>query len=364
MDFDSSIFDNSQIEPGSTGYTVDSIISAIGLSKSYEIDAILGNIGTTSYLVSALIRQEKATYSYLLDAVVVLDKLNDPRFKESIINSIMISLGRACDAASQAIASMGIRMQLPYASPEDLDEHWATILGLRRRSEESDESFRSRLMTRLYIMKSSGTIPEISTIIDTILGIKNASTLTPYWPGDLVITWNSYEAMRAGEAKYPALKEALDNMVAAGFSWITHFPYKEYSVDALVFGEESLSYFLDAGVEKPKTKIYRISADIFDTGTAPYDLDGFLEIEHTISERLDFRGVAERVVPYSLDALGETSHWKDYSLDGDLEANLSEPESVDAIVEKTGIVDYYHLDAMAEGKRKGFYLISAAVVEE
>jgi hypothetical protein len=51
------------------------------------------------------------------------------------------------------------------------------------------------------------------------------------WPAEVRVNWNSINAMKAAESNYAVIKEALDGMLAAGVSWSTAFPYKEYNLD-------------------------------------------------------------------------------------------------------------------------------------
>ncbi len=174
MIFDSGVFDEEAIEDLLQYYTLDSILEAIAKPASYQIGTNLGNVHAAPYHITTSILRPFASYS--LDCILIMDK-NDPRFVESIINAVLWSYARASEELSQAISMMGLRLQLPYAVPEDLDLYWSRILRLKRRYGESDEDFRERLATRLAIMKSSGTKSECEAILDHILGLPGGSRL-------------------------------------------------------------------------------------------------------------------------------------------------------------------------------------------
>jgi hypothetical protein len=213
MIFDEGIFDVSLFEDGIPIYTLDVIIQELKKPATYQADALVMETKAVHYNIATLIdAYPSATYS--LDTLLVMDP-GDARFQESIINAMIWSYGRALEELSESIATMGLRLTLPNAVPEDLDLYWAKILGLKRRYQEKDSDFRARLTTRLAIMKSSGTAPECQAIIDHILGLDGASRLEPYWPAEVRVCWTSPAAMRLAKANYPALKEAIDDMIAA-----------------------------------------------------------------------------------------------------------------------------------------------------
>jgi hypothetical protein len=358
MIFDEGIFDEDLIEDFLQQYTVDAILEAVNQPVSYSVDAYCGDNHTLVYLLDAIVRKPYA--SYLLDAIIVMEK-NDPRFQESIINAIIHSYSKAVEDLRQAIATMGLRLQLPYAIPEDLDQYWAKMLCLRRRYGEADEDFRSRLITRLAIMKSSGTKAECEAIINSILGMQNAVDLRIYWPAEVRVNWTSFQAMIAAEEKYDALKEALDTMLAAGISWSTAFPYKQYNVDAILEGWHSFSYSLDHYASKQKSALYFVRADIFDTGSTSVDIDVCLETMHIVTERLDALVHATRTRAAQIDVNIEETHDESYSIDCILKLKKSKSYSVDLISEADG-KDIYRVDGMVEYSHRMPYLVAVNLV--
>ena len=358
MIFDDGIFDEDLIEDYLFHYTLDAIVQAVNQPKSYNVDAILGDIHTIEYRLGGTI-QKIPQMSYLIDVLLVLEK-SDPRFQESIINAVIKSYARRIAELKTAIATMGLRLQLPYATPDDLDEYWSSIIGLYRRYGEDDETFRSRLMTRLSIMKSSGTKAECEDILNNILGMQDAVDLVIYGGAEVRVNWSSYQAMITAEAKYTAVKEALDLMIAAGVSWSTAFPYKTYDVDAYLMGQHSTDYTLDVNVSKPKSCLYLVRTDIFDTGTLSQDLDALLETSHQLTERIDAWIKADRSKSQMVDANIEIPHTQSYEMDGLLQKSGEQSYDVDAISEKLQS-DQYNIDAFASMKRRSSYLITAEV---
>lgn len=347
MIFDQGIFDSDLLdgEQFLHYYSIDAIIQAISVPASYELDATLVQSSYHRYQVDALIAMERS----------------DTRFRESIINAIIHSYARACEELSETISLMGLRLQLPYATSDDLDQYWSKILGLRRRYQESDEDFRARLATRLSIMKSSGTKPECEAIIDSILSMKNASEIRTYWPAEVRVNWRSFQAMIRAEERYAAVREALDSMLATGVSWSTSFPYKAYPVDANLMGRHSTSYLLDLGISRQKLSLYLVRTDIFDTRSTLADLDALIETAHQTSEPLDLLLKATRSSIVQLDANISETHERSYQLDVILRQRKYASYETDALAEIQRELRFYKVDAFAQRSRSGAYLVTVDV---
>ncbi|MHB8123473.1 MAG: hypothetical protein ACYDG4_15120 [Desulfuromonadaceae bacterium] len=294
---------------------------------------------------------------YILDALLIREK--GPH--ESIINALVWSFGRVIEDLSMAISLVGLRMQLPYATTEDLDLYWAPILGLHRRSIESDSDYRQRLMTRLAILKSSGTKPEGEAILNNILGMPNAVRLDTYWPAEVRVGWNSYTAMRRAEERYAAISETLGDMLAAGITWSTSFPYKTYNMDVMMDGQAKTYYSLDTGLALPKWAMYLMRVDIFNQGAADDYLDACLETSHTLLSMMDAKLWTQRARSYSADAKLMVSHAKNDTLDVHLRQIRSKSDSMDVVAEAQ-ITNFYDLAAWAEANRRGFYQMAVELV--
>ena len=360
MEFDEGIFDESDLLENPTHYPIDALLDTTK-EKIDSVDAIIGNITRKPYLVSSTIINNHVTAQYLIDAVLILDK-NGPRFKESIINAILISCGKACERLAQDIANTGNRLKLAHCSGPDLDDYWATMLQLRRRYQETDLTYRYRLMARLAVMKSSGTMAEIRAAIDTILGMENAATLRSYWPGELRITWNSYTAIREAEAKFEALTEALNDMVMAGITWTTSFPYKPYDVDVFLYGPKRNEVQVDVFLEKPKEKLYNLVVDFFDVGEKPYELDCYAETVHDKSQLVATKLVAVPEKEVLVDGFFEAPHVKSYQNETRLVSRKAKNDTVDSVLTKD-IGLPYRVEGLLERKRRYPYLVSVVISE-
>ncbi|MGB5101047.1 MAG: hypothetical protein WBN94_10685 [Methanothrix sp.] len=360
MIFDEGLFDQDLIEDFLQHYTLDAIIELPGKPTSYEMDAIVGDAHTTQYLLDSSILDYNLFASYMLDVVLVLGR-NDPRFQESIINAIVWSYGQELERLSESISLMGLRLSLQNAVSDDLDLYWAKILGLKRRYNETTEDFRVRLAARLAIMKSSGTKPECESILDHILGMRGAARLETYWPGEVRLCWNSYTAMRRAQEQYAAVKGAMDDMIAAGVSWSTAFPWISYLLDTNINGKKNFPYLMDAGVTGSKYSLYLLNVDIFERNAATVDLDAYLEEGHTISSRMDALLTINPAKLQQLDALVEIGHSATYQNDAIALERRSKSEYVDAVLEKN-LPRYYNIDLITEGARRGSYLLSVDLV--
>ena len=358
MIFDEGIFDEESFEDLIQNYTLDVILEEIAKPVSYQLDVQFGGIGSHSYLLDVSFYEPKT--SYLIDAVLVQDQ-NNPKFQETIINAIIWACGRATEKLSETISLMGLRLQLPYATTSDLDLYWSKILAMKRRHGESDDDFRQRLTIRLSIMKSSGTKPECEVILNNILGMVNAVDLESYWPAEVRVNWNSFWAMKTAESKYDAIKEALDGMLAAGVSWSTSFPYKEYTLDANLIGRHSTSYSVDTGVSRENECIYLNRVDIVDQNSASEDLDVYLETSHSHEQRMDALVRAIRSKSELLDTNLSQEHPTDYDIDVVLKQKRTKNQEMDATLEamRSG---YYQTDMIAEIAHRRFYALSVNLV--
>jgi hypothetical protein len=357
MIFDFGLFDSDLVEDFLQHYTLDAILEEIGKPVSYQLDTLIGDALSVYYLLDVNIYKPFTTYQ--LDTILVLDR-NNPKFQESIINAIVWSCGRATEKLSEAISLMGLRLLLPYATSDDLDLYWAKILGMKRRYGEGTEDFRKRLSTRLAIMKSSGTKPECEAILNSLLGMTNAVNLKTYWPAEVRVEWNSFWAMKSAEANFSVISETLDEMLAAGVTWSTSFPYKQYNLDAFLIGKHPANYSIDAGISKEKYCSYLLRTDIFDTGSTDYDLDTNLEAVHGLTERLDALVRAIRSKTELLSANISEPHDKSYQIDGVLKQKKTKSYEVDSISEakRSGV---YRMDGMTECGHRIPYLLTTTL---
>lgn len=358
MHYDEFVFDEDMSYDGPS-YTLDTILEAISEPVNYDVDVLFGSIAKKSYHVSALLQNDHAIARYNVDTILILDKTN-PKFRESIINAIYISCARTCEDLYIAISEMGLRLQLSYASGSDLNLYWAKVLSLRRRYLESDEDYRTRLMARMTLMKSSGTIPELELLVDTILGISNSATFRNYWPAELRVDWNSYVAMKAAEAKIDKISEALDEAVAAGVTWSTSFPYKEYDVDAAISGYGKIKYSIDTNISNFKSHIYRIVIDLLETGSKDYEISSFFETVNELNLIVDSKFIdinsLDLLVGSYIEGPQIISYEQDVRLVHPKEKDLEE----DVILVKEKPLPY-NITSFLEKNKMWFYLLTVVV---
>jgi hypothetical protein len=210
-------------------------------------------------------------------------------------------------------------------------------------------------------MKSSGTIPECKVLLDHIVGMDGCADLKSYWPSQLDIRWTSFTAMIRAEERYPAIKEALDEMVAAGVTWSTRFPYKRYQVDALLAGKATTTDPIDAILSKEKGTLYRVSTDIFRAGSHPYSVDAGLETIKPLSYFIDTRLQLTRSKADPQDAILSIDHAEPDEVDAILVEGKAQPDEVDAIIERKQQLNFYKVDVFAARIKSKSYRLDAVV---
>lgn len=357
MIFDSGVFDVDGFDDVAPFYQLDTILRALK-SETCEIDTNIIRTKSVTCQLAMRIGQPMALYS--MDAIFVLDR-NDPRFQESIINAMLWSYARLFEELSEAIATMGLRLTLPNATIEDLELYWSRILGIKRRHTESDSAFRMRLITRLAILSSSGTIPEIQAIVNKVLEMEDACRLEPYWPAELRVNWTSQEACKKAQANYTAVKEALDAAIAAGVSWSTAFPYKEYQVDMEISGLHSWQYRLDMCLPSNRYIQYLMRMDLFDRRSTILDVDVNIENTFRYNHWLKMNLVARNIKQYQQDLLLQTQRATDFRMDQILLKRLTKPQQIDLIAAAQRI-NYYRVDVLSEKAKAGYYRVAMELV--
>lgn len=346
MIFDEGIFDESYLEglPGNGSYTLDIILEAAALPVVHQADLVIDRTKSLSFYVGM------SGYSMLrslaVDTILTHER-NNPKFSETIINAIVWSYGQEVEALVDAISTMGLRLMLPDATTSDMDLYWSKILALKRRYDESDSDFRSRLSTRLSIMKSSGTKPECEAIINHILGRADAADIKTYWPGEIEVTWKSPTAMKLAESKYPELAEALDNMVAAGITWSTRFPYKDSWADICLSGDHIADMTADINVLGRRQWQFMTTVDLFDAGSAINEADICTETSHYLSEPVDMHLISKNRKQLLLDIANEASQVIDQLSDIIVEKLTAKSQSIDVLCMKAQH-GYFQVDHISE----------------
>jgi len=346
MIFDEGIFDESFIEgfPGNGSYTLDIILEAAAVPVTHDIDLVMDTTRSVSLWVG--MSGYSISRSLSVDTILTLARDN-PKFSESIINALIWSYGQEVEAFVDAISTMGLRLALPDATTEDMDQHWAKILALKRRYDESDSSFRSRLSTRLSIMKSSGTKPECEAVINHILGYKDAADIKTFGPGEIEVFWKNPIAMKLAESKYPELSEALDNMVAAGITWSTRFPYKDSWADICLAGDHTADMTTDINVIGTKQCQFMAKIDMFDAGSTIGEVDICTETSHPKLQPVDMHLISKNRKQLLLDIANEASQVIDQLSDIIVEKLTAKSQSIDVLCMKAQH-GYFSVDHISE----------------
>lgn len=261
----------------------------------YQIDLLIRGQYRKFYQMSARIGLPTPTYS--MDAVIVHDAA-DPRLTESLINCFFWAYANQHDQADQAIQSVVHRLKLDYAASEDLDDHWGRILGLRRRGGETDETYRTRLATYIRKITSYGTAANVQAVIDRIVGITGASTIETLSPATVRLGWTDTETAKIAVTKSAQIDEAMDDVLAAGVTWSTAYPYAEYRMDWFRWLPRTVTYEASAAVAKRRGYVYLAATGIWEGGSETYDADAVLYGPATTTYRSDGRKIAIHSATY------------------------------------------------------------------
>lgn len=232
---------------------------------TYGEDLLLKFVGEKTYSMSARIGLE--TPSYQMDAIIVLDQ-SDPRLSSSFVNTFFWTYADQYRRIDEDIQLMVCRLKLDYANTEDLDDHWGQILGVRRRSGESDETYRARLNIHIRIITSSGTPSNIKTVIDRIVGITGATVVESFYPATVRLSWSGMDIPKIAQTKSALITEAMDRAVASGISWSVSYPYAEYYMDGQFMGTELITYDMDTAISGRHGYMYHMTVGLWETRLA------------------------------------------------------------------------------------------------
>ena len=276
-------------------------------------DAALVNI--ISYSANFIVASNPLSYS--ADAILTVDP-NDPRINDSFINVFLWAAGNEWNKALNAIELTSLRLKLDYASSNDLDEFWGVFLDLKRRANEEDEHYRTRLATYIRIVTSNGTKSNCETIIDRITGVRGGVTLLNFYPATVYLKWNNPEAIINAEANHDILEESLDMMFAAGVDWSVYYPVKSYQADWKRIYEEVLSYNADGAISIIKGKNYYARASMWEETAKTYYIGSYLYSSDYVSYRIAIRILEDILVGYQADSyvvnVSEFTHYVNYSI--------------------------------------------------
>jgi hypothetical protein len=358
MIFEEGIFGDDTFE-GSSGlrfYQLSAILESAPQFASYQADSLVWKKNRVPYRMSAWILPRPF---YQMSAVLVLDA-NDPRLSESLINAMLWSYANESEKVSQAIQLMGTRLRLEFASPADLDNYWGEMLKLRRKIGESNDHYRLRLIIHISILNSCGTKPACETILNKIVGLQGASRIESYWPAEVRVCWTNPEAIKLAEQRYPVIEEALDRMIAAGVTWSTSFPYKDYLMSCGLEGPVEAGYQMDAALQQYRGWLYRMDTQFWDAGSMEMDADALIEKSFSAFYKEGACLEANPLVTYSLQAIISKRKPTSYDMAAGFRKNLYSSYQEDLILEQLK-PKTLRLNAALQTSFKRFYQMVTAI---
>jgi len=153
--------------------------------------------------------------------------------------------------------------------------------------------------------------------------------------------------MKLAESKYPELSEALDNMVAAGITWSTRFPYKDSWADICLSGDHIADMTADINVLGRRQWQFMTTVDLFDAGSAINEADLCSETSHYQSEPVDMHLVSKNRKQLLLDIANEASQVIDQLSDIIQEKLTTKSQSIDVLCMKAQH-GYFQVDHISE----------------
>lgn len=186
---------------------------------THQIDCFIGRPIFLFYLSTTLVLDEEDLQKY----ATVIDATKWAWAEQAEIFLINIELAH-------------LRWNLETAEGEILDEIWGRLMQLPRKFGEVDGDFKIRIRTRIAILTGSGTKSACESIIDRILNVRNSCHIDTYYPAEMRIEWNGYHNMRRAHENFAILSKLLDQMVPAGVTWTTSFPWEEFLLDSTTVG--------------------------------------------------------------------------------------------------------------------------------
>ena len=282
--------------------------------KSYSLDTILARLPKIHYKIDTqLVAKSFHTYkmsarvgfptpSYQADAIIVLDP-RDPRLSDAFINVLMWAYANEYRRARKSIDLMALRMKLDFANTNDLNDYWGPLLGLRRKSLEDDDSYRTRLATHIRIITSSGTKANCRAVIDRITGLPGGSKIETFYPAEVVLSWLSPDVIEVAKDKSALISEAMDRMLAAGVSWSTSYPIVKYQMDFKKMYPEFINYQMDGAIEKKRGITYHMISSIWDTNSLTYQIDALLYTKILQTYRAGGRLAEDKSIGYQMGGI-------------------------------------------------------------
>jgi hypothetical protein len=323
----------------------------------YHMDGKLKAKVAQTYKMSARIGVPSPYYD--MDVVLVLDK-DDPRYLGSFASAFFWTYADQYRKIDAAIQSMVSRLKLDFATSDDLDDYWGQVLGVRRRYNEADEDYRTRLATHIRVITSSGTSTNIRAVVDRITGIAGGSVLEPFYPATLRLSWTSPDIAKVAETQDALISAAMDRAVASGISWSTAYPYMEYSMDAMAEAPQYAGYLMDAAVAKRRGYNYYMTTGLWNDGSSGYDEDVALAVDRSATYRMKEIAIASVTAAYRMAVRSGTLSTASYDINTRLLTFHMVSYDIDTLLGKPYTATYSE-NALVHGWARGHYRMSAII---
>lgn len=282
-------------------------------TKTVGIDLAAMKRVIASYTMTAYLKHTITRYQMGI-RMVLAPEARGPT--DTVINTLLWSYGETIDAAWRTIDTIGNGMTLGYATNQDLDSNWGEAYRLKRRTGQSDDSYRSTLQNYVEVLTGCGTKPICERVIKRIIGNDDVS-LTPVWPSTVIITFDTETGMRAARQNQDLLEDMIPRMLAAGVQWNLLIPLLDYEMDIRLLGAVENRYQLKIALgQKDVTASYpcrmlivrlrhktvRLDMEVQKTHEANNSLDIVTkkQLERSVTNRLALKRAINAM--YELDA--------------------------------------------------------------
>lgn len=165
-----------------------------------------------------------------------------------VFDSWVYGLAQRFNWLQQGIQTFGLANKIEYAAGSDLDDQWGNVYSLPRLSGESDNDYRTRLQTYVGVLTGSGTVPNVTPILNFLIGQQSGIVLETRWPAQVFITGDTMETLRAIDQHRARLEAMLPGMFAAGVDYSLVVPFIEWTTVAQVSGDRTLDLLAIAAI--------------------------------------------------------------------------------------------------------------------
>jgi hypothetical protein len=180
--------------------------------------------------------------TYEMTCKIIVDyRLRMPT--DSIINTLFWSWATVLDQSYRNIISAANAITVYSAESTDLDRV-GEIYHLKRKVDETDDSYKKRLITQTSVLIGHGTKDNCEKIVNQVIGMLGCNIIQSS-PGKVRITFSNDDAMRSAFNYKNTLNDILPNMFAAGIEWDLYISLVDYLLDMVLLGMDECPYTLD-----------------------------------------------------------------------------------------------------------------------